>query len=155
MKRYFFISLLIHLLVLGFYLYVRPAANLDGFYFGQSAAETEFLAVSLLDENEFGATETDGADYELIGVEELAVYASPQNRPPEYPALALRRRWQGETILLLSVNKNGALDKVELVRSSGHKTLDEAALRAAQDWRFKSPRRGLQVNFPVRFVLQN
>ncbi|MDR2428262.1 MAG: energy transducer TonB, partial [Candidatus Margulisbacteria bacterium] len=83
-----------------------------------------------------------------------AVYASPQNHPPAYPALALRNRWQGEAVLLLSIDKNGALDKVELVKSSGYKILDETALRAAWTWRFASPRRGIQASFPVRFVLE-
>ncbi|GBR73276.1 transport protein TonB [Candidatus Termititenax aidoneus] len=152
MTKYFFISLLIHLLVLVFYLNGRVSADLNNFYFGRQSGEKPSITIG------FGAAAAEAADsagYELIGAAELSSYASPQNRPPKYPALALHNRWQGEAVLLLSINKNGALDRVDLVKSSGHQILDQAALLAAQDWRFQSLRRGIQVNFPVKYVLQN
>jgi TonB family protein len=165
MRRYFLISLFLHLGIL-LILSLTGRVDLRNFYFGRSAVESGFLSVGLLNEGELsaatqaadafaGAEETDHAGYELIGVEELSSYANPRNSPPKYPALALRNRWQGETILLLSINKNGALAKVDLVQSSGYQILDEAAWQAAQNWRFKSPQRSIQVRFPVKFVLQN
>jgi TonB family protein len=152
MRRYFFISLLIHLLVLGFYLNVRVSADFNSFYFGRQSGEKTSITVGFGAE---AAEKIDSAGYELIGAEELSTYAEPQNLPPRYPAAALRNRWQGETVLLLSLNKNGALAKVDLVKSSGYKILDDAALSAARQWRFRSPRRSIQVKFPVKFVLQN
>ncbi|GBR75828.1 transport protein TonB [Candidatus Termititenax persephonae] len=103
----------------------------------------------------FSAAEAeDDAGYELLGVTELSGYADPQNRPPPYPALALRNRWQGEVVLLLSINKSGGLDKVDLLKSSGHQILDETARQAAWGWRFQGLKQNIQVRFPVKFVLE-
>ena len=151
MKHYFLLSLFLHLLVL-LPLNLTGRLDLNNFYSGRSAARAGFLAVGLLDEGGPGAAAQTGTAF--IGVEELSAYADPQNRPPQYPALALRNRWQGETVLLLSINEDGVLDEVDLVKPSGYKVLDEAALQAAQTWRFASPRRSIQVNFPVRFTLE-
>jgi periplasmic protein TonB len=46
-----------------------------------------------------------------------------------YPPEAARRHQQGTVVLMLYINGNGALDKVEIVKSSGYPLLDEAAIR--------------------------
>ena len=45
-----------------------------------------------------------------------------------YPEAA-RGRLYGTLVLSVTINANGSVDKVELERTSGHKVLDEAALR--------------------------
>ncbi|GAB4058155.1 energy transducer TonB [Uliginosibacterium sediminicola] len=80
------------------------------------------------------------------------------NPPPDYPSL-LREQGVGGTVWLrVQVLQDGSAGQVELWRSSGYRLLDEAALRAARQWRFKPARRGDQtlaswVEFPVRFTL--
>ena len=81
------------------------------------------------------------------------------NPTPEYPEEARRDRQQGVVTLLVDVSPEGNVLKVSVQRSSGYRKLDEAALRAAKDWKFKAgtmagqPIRS-QVEVPVRFRLQ-
>jgi len=56
---------------------------------------------------------------------------------PSYPRLAIRRGLTGIVKLTLWINSNGHIDEVELTKSSGHKSLDESALNAVKEWRFK------------------
>src|ERR1700722_11745317 len=54
-----------------------------------------------------------------------------------YPPEAARRHQQGTVVLMLYVNGSGALDKVEIVKSSGFPLLDEAAIREMKLSRFE------------------
>lgn len=81
------------------------------------------------------------------------------NRPPAYPDDALRRRLQGQTMLRIVVASDGIVGRVTVERSSGHPSLDDAAVRAAREWRFSpARRRGTaiedEVLVPVRFSLR-
>jgi protein TonB len=55
---------------------------------------------------------------------------------PEYPALAVRRGYEGTTLLRVRVLEDGRVAVVEVKESSGYRILDEAALRAVRPWRF-------------------
>lgn len=46
-----------------------------------------------------------------------------------YPERAKQQKLSGKLLLVVSVNADGTLSNVELVRSSGHKMLDDAAIR--------------------------
>ncbi|HEX3890542.1 MAG TPA: energy transducer TonB [Verrucomicrobiae bacterium] len=46
-----------------------------------------------------------------------------------YPSEAARRHQQGVVVLMLYINGSGALDKIEIVKSSGYPLLDAAAIR--------------------------
>lgn len=50
-----------------------------------------------------------------------------------YPPDAAARGIYGDLIIRFSIKKNGQLGSVELVRTSGHKTLDDAAIRALKE----------------------
>ncbi len=63
------------------------------------------------------------------------------NAPPEYPALARRRGWEGDVVLLVEVLADGSAGEVVVAESSGHAMLDEAALDAARAWRYEPARR--------------
>jgi len=55
---------------------------------------------------------------------------------PEYPALAIRRGYQGTTLLRVRVLEDGRVEVVEIKESSGYRILDEAAMKAVRPWRF-------------------
>ncbi|HED52508.1 MAG TPA: energy transducer TonB [Gammaproteobacteria bacterium] len=50
----------------------------------------------------------------------------------EYPWLARQRGWQGQVLLSLHVASNGDLSDWKVVQTSGYRTLDQSALKAAQ-----------------------
>ena len=50
---------------------------------------------------------------------------------PQYPPVALLREEEGTTTLLFMVPAGGAAPELRLIRSSGSRTLDDAALRTA------------------------
>lgn len=75
---------------------------------------------------------------------EVSQPAYLKRNDPEYPARARRARQQGTVVLALYINELGSLDKVELVQSSGHAALDEAALAAEKNSRFRPAYRGNQ-----------
>jgi len=56
---------------------------------------------------------------------------------PDYPIQARRQHEQGAVTLALYINMLGSLDKVEIVKSSGYPVLDEAAVDAMKQSRFK------------------
>lgn len=81
------------------------------------------------------------------------------NPPPEYPALARRRHWQGTVVLAVMVSRHGKVLRARVSESSGRQVLDQAALQAVSTWRFEPGSRGLlkvdmQVLVPVRFSLR-
>ena len=55
---------------------------------------------------------------------------------PEYPALAIRRGYQGTTLLRVRILEDGRVEVVEIKESSGYRILDEAAMKAVKPWRF-------------------
>ena len=77
---------------------------------------------------------------------------------PEYSEEARRARYQGTVVLEALVRKDGRVDVVQLVRSLGF-GLDENAIRALKEWRFRpAMKNGMPVDFTlnveVRFNLR-
>ena len=54
-----------------------------------------------------------------------------------YPPEAARRHQQGTVVLILYISGSGALDKIEIVTSSGFPLLDEAAIREMKQSQFQ------------------
>lgn len=54
---------------------------------------------------------------------------------PDYPAFSRKRGEEGEVRIIVTI-KGGAVAAAEVYESSGHKRLDQSALRAAKLWRF-------------------
>jgi protein TonB len=80
------------------------------------------------------------------------------NPAPAYPAVALQRGWQGTVFLKVHVLANGHPDHIVIASSSGHESLDDAAIEAVANWSFVPARRGGQaidgwVRVPVDFKL--
>ena len=65
-----------------------------------------------------------------------------RNPSPEYPEMAIFLGYQGNAIVRIHVSAKGLSDGVEIVRSSGHKILDESAAKALRKWRFIPNKRG-------------
>lgn len=62
---------------------------------------------------------------------------SPQ---PRYPSQARQNGWEGTTILRVEVLADGVTGVVEIVQSSGYRSLDEAAIDAVRAARFQPAR---------------
>ncbi len=56
-------------------------------------------------------------------------------RPPVFPSEARRHGWRGVVLLMITVDELGAVKSVDVVETSGHATLDAAAVRAVRTWR--------------------
>jgi protein TonB len=85
--------------------------------------------------------------------------ANYQSNPkPEYPRLAKSRGWQGKVLLRVQVTADGRSASVQVQQSSGHKQLDEAAVKAVENWTFLPAKRGdmavaSTVTVPIQFKL--
>jgi len=78
---------------------------------------------------------------------------------PEYPMLARRRGLEGVATLILQVGIDGSVISAQVVESSGHSLLDEAALDAARAWKLSpATENGVAVagalHVPLRFRLE-
>lgn len=81
-----------------------------------------------------------------------------QNPAPTYPVFAFRQGWEGVVLLNVLVLPDGTPGKIELDKSSGRKTLDEAAIAAVKGWRFAPAKRGTTpvegwVSVPIEFKI--
>ena len=93
---------------------------------------------------------------------QVKVEAKPdyiQNPPPPYPPLAKQMRQEGIVMLSVDVNKEGAPINIEIIKSSGYRLLDQAALKAVRYWKFQPGSIGnipveSMVTVPIRFRLE-
>jgi TonB family protein len=71
---------------------------------------------------------------------------------PQYPYEARRRRLTGTGVLRIYVDESGKVTGVTIIKSTGHRQLDDAGLKAFGQWRAKpGPRR--EVDMPLRFLM--
>jgi len=82
------------------------------------------------------------------------------NPLPKYPEVARRRGQEGTVTLEVLVLADGRVGEMDLVASSGYRSLDKAALKAVRRWQFK-PATSLsapvesRVLVPVDFILND
>ena len=81
------------------------------------------------------------------------------NPPPQYPASAISRGYQGTVLLEVLVDKNGKVSDLRVFKSSGYPVLDKKALAAVKDWLFKPGMKenktvAMWVRIPIRFQLK-
>jgi protein TonB len=74
-----------------------------------------------------------------------------KNPKPAYPALARKRNWQGSVTLSILVSGNGAVDEVTIHQSSGHRMLDNSALKSVKTWQFIP---GMKDGQPIAMKVQ-
>lgn len=83
-----------------------------------------------------------------------------QNPNPAYPSMSKRLREEGTVALLVRVSAKGEALNVQVSRTSGYARLDDAAVRAVKQWKFKPSRRGDEAIegmalVPIVFSLKN
>lgn len=81
------------------------------------------------------------------------------NPAPEYPALAMRRNWEGTVLLRVHVLGTGKPSEIQIQKSSGHEQLDEAAQAAVKRWSFVPAKQGNDpvdgwVSVPIDFKIR-
>jgi periplasmic protein TonB len=59
-----------------------------------------------------------------------------RNRPPIYPDTAAMRGEQGSVVVDIHISEDGVATGVDVLKSSGSKSLDQAAVTAIRKWRF-------------------
>ncbi len=82
------------------------------------------------------------------------------NPKPRYPRDARRRGEEGNVMLLVDVLPNGRVGEISVESSSGHRLLDDAAVKAVRRWRFEPAKKTgrpvqAQVRIPVEFNLRD
>lgn len=82
------------------------------------------------------------------------------NPPPEYPEIARELGQEGTVLLKVKVSASGLVLQVSVHRSSGHNTLDTAAINAVRHWKFVPANVGNatkedDVIIPVSFSLED
>lgn len=80
------------------------------------------------------------------------------NPAPEYPELAMDRGWEGKVLMKVHVQPDGHPDSVSVIKSSGQKVLDDAAVKTVNKWSFVPAKRGDTpiagwVTVPITFNL--
>ena len=80
------------------------------------------------------------------------------NPAPEYPDIAQERGWEGKVLLRVNVQADGKPSSVSVAKSSGHKELDDAAVKTVKQWSFVPAKRGETpvdgvVTVPITFNL--
>ena len=71
---------------------------------------------------------------------------------PEYPKLALKRGYEGILKVKIWIAKNGEVTNAKIIKSTGHKILDDSGLNAAKKSKFyplKSPKT-LNVEYDLK-----
>jgi len=64
------------------------------------------------------------------------------NPSPVYPEMAIFLGYQGNALVRIKVSAKGISQGVEILRSSGHKILDDAVTKALKKWRFTPSKPG-------------
>jgi protein TonB len=64
------------------------------------------------------------------------------NPSPEYPEMAVFLGYQGNAYVRIHVSAKGLSERVDILKSSGHKILDESAAEALKNWRFIPSKQG-------------
>ena len=89
------------------------------------------------------------------GIDDSSLPELEGNAAPTYPPAAYRDGLEGAVTLRLRISARGAVTAVEVVRSSGHDILDEAAVNAARRFRAKPARRhGQPIARDVKIDIQ-
>lgn len=73
----------------------------------------------------------------------------------KYPEIAKRMKKQGEVAFELTINNEGKIDKIDLVKSSGHKILDDSTLEVLGTIKIlPKPPKGIgKINFSYKYEL--
>jgi len=93
-----------------------------------------------------------------VGNSKQADATFDRNAPIIYPAAAITAHLEGTVLLRIRIAADGHVAGVDIVESSGHEVLDEAAVKAVRQWHGHAARFGGQsmesvIRLPVKFQL--
>ena len=72
---------------------------------------------------------------------------------PDYPYTARDRHLEGSGLYRLNIEPDGTVSPVHVLKSTGHILLDQAAIHAYRQWRFR-PGVLRTVKMPVTFTMK-
>ena len=95
----------------------------------------------------------------IAPIQKKAIPIYRQNKQPPYPVMAKRRGYEGEVLLHVLVDSEGKVSELKIKHSSGHKSLDRAALKTVRNWLFTPATEGdrpvvMWVDVPIVFQLK-
>lgn len=97
-----------------------------------------------------------GYGYSESGEDEFQHWGSRQRlEKPEYPRHSRERGEQGSVLLVVTVFSSGAPGDIKVLRSSGHKRLDRAAVLAVERSFFTAPQGPYYIKLAFRFRLED
>lgn len=80
-------------------------------------------------------------------------------KPVKYPRWALRQGWQGSLEIALEIRPDGTVGRTKVMKSSGHRLLDQAATEGVTTWLFHPAMKDGKavvtcIQVPVSFQLE-
>ena len=72
---------------------------------------------------------------------------------PSYPYLARSQHKTGVVMIKAAIGPDGKVSRVDILQSSGHIELDEAAVKAVRLWRAHKQYAGKSFKFPITFTV--
>ena len=131
---------------------VLPAISMSE----NEAAPSNFASASAEKIAKVGPALTEGGNYSGMTLPYILSYA----KPISYPRWAAKEGRQGKAILAIEVLASGKVGRYRVVKSTGSKMLDKAAIQAIQTWEFHpAMKEGKPVRtcieIPVEFTLNN
>ena len=112
------------------------------------------------------ASEADGAPVSVAarppqgsGPSVVVQVVPGSNKPPRYPLAARKRGQEGTALIRAKIGESGQVLGTEIIRSSGHPLLDEAANAAVAEWQFRAATRNGapvpgRIEIPIEFRLR-
>jgi TonB family protein len=72
---------------------------------------------------------------------------------PDYPYAARDQHVEGSGLYRLNINPDGTVSSVTVLKSTGHMLLDQAAIHAFRQWRFR-PGALRVLKIPINFTMK-
>ena len=94
-----------------------------------------------------GPVFTEGVEAEGVSLP----YLISGHKTIRYPRWAVRQGWQGKLVLAIEVKPDGTVGRYSVMRSTGHRLLDESGTKAVLDWKFQP---ALQNGKPILTCVQ-
>ncbi len=108
--------------------------------------------------NQGGPANAEATNVPQVGAESDVGPSIETRGDVQYPIEALRSGEEGEVVVDVAVGASGGVENVTVVKSSGYRPLDSAAVESVRRWRFSPGRRNGQpiegdVRVPIKFSL--
>lgn len=103
-----------------------------------------------------GPVFTESGDYSGM----VLPYLDSDPKPILYPRWAINQGWQGRFVIAIEVLTDGTVGRYKVMKSTGHRILDDAGTDAIRTWKFKPAVKDGKITttcieVPVTFELQN